>query len=222
MIRIKTMALGIAALAGVGLALACGGDDEKPKGKTPPLEVVIEGPAKADAGSRIELDGTQSTGAGALAFSWSLEAPAGSEATLDTPKTELSSFVPDVQGDFVVTLEVRDSKGRIGTATSTIVVRSFPVASAGGDQLVFLGEEVVLDGSGSKEPAGLPLHFNWLLVERPAGSKAALSGADEAIARFTPDRAGSYVVELVVDNGGQTSAPVTVEVEVTPDEPGWG
>ena len=89
---------------------------------------------------------------------------------------------------------------------------SAPVANAGPDQSVDVGTAVTLDGTGSSDPDGDPLSYNWAFVSRPSGSSASLSGASTATPTFTPDVEGDYLVELTVSdgNGGSDTDQVTV------------
>lgn len=48
--------------------------------------------------------------------------------------------------------------------------------------------------------------YAWTLVDRPEGSTSSLSSATAAAPTFTPDRAGSYLVQLIVDAGMATEA----------------
>ncbi|MBA5606248.1 hypothetical protein H3H36_12875 [Duganella sp. FT3S] len=69
-----------------------------------------------------------------------------------------------------------------------------------------LGADVVLSGAGSSDAEAGALSYAWSLQSKPADSAAVLSGPQSADARFTPDRAGSYVVRLrVTDAAGATS-----------------
>ena len=91
-----------------------------------------------------------------------------------------------------------------------------PVADAGPDRQVAVGAALLLDGSGSRDPHGLPLTYRWRVVEAPEASAAALQSGDgitPAQARLVPDVAGRYRVELVVDNGEQASPPDEVVLD---------
>ena len=58
--------------------------------------------------------------------------------------------------------------------------------------------------AASTDPEGAPLTWNWLLVSRPAGSLAALSGSGNA-AILSPDVAGSYLVGVRASDGTDNS-----------------
>lgn len=63
-----------------------------------------------------------------------------------------------------------------------------------------------LDGNKSTPPDGETLGYAWSFDSKPAGSNAHLSGADTVNPTFVPDKAGPYVVQLVVSAGGVSSS----------------
>ena len=95
-----------------------------------------------------------------------------------------------------------------------------PIADAGDDQTVPVGDLALLDGSGSYDPdENYPLTYEWQLVSRPEGSAAIISesvNADDSGASHVlieVDVNGDYVIQLVVtDSLGLASEPVTVVV----------
>lgn len=90
-----------------------------------------------------------------------------------------------------------------------------PVAAAGMDQSTLLGQVVTLDGSGSSDPDGDSLTFQWTLVSQPGGSSALLAGDQSVTPTLSPDLAGSYVIELVVSDAEFSSSPDSVTVNVS-------
>lgn len=65
-----------------------------------------------------------------------------------------------------------------------------------------LGELVTLRNS---DQGNLDVNvWQWTLVGRPLGSTATLAGSQSAVAAFTPDVPGTYMVQLDVNGGGQT------------------
>jgi hypothetical protein len=133
---------------------------------------------------------------------------------LTGPTTATPSFVADVAGDYSIQLIVTDS---LGTASSPAVVNvSFsdvaPIANAGSSQSAVVGETVSLNGSGSTDSDGEPLTYQWSVVSAPSGSKAAISTPTAEIASFVPDLPGTYVVQLIVNDGILNSLPATTEI----------
>ena len=60
---------------------------------------------------------------------------------------------------------------------------------------------------------GLPLTYAWSFVSQPSGSSATLSDPTVVHPTFTPNVAGSYVIQLIVtDAAGLSSAPATVSI----------
>ena len=98
------------------------------------------------------------------------------------------------------------------------VGNSAPVASAGPDQNVTTDALVALDGSGSTDADGDTLTYSWSFVSLPTGSTAELSDTTVVNPTFTPDLDGSYVVQLIVNDGTVDSTPDTVTVTaIDPD-----
>ena len=97
-----------------------------------------------------------------------------------------------------------------------------PVADAGQDQTLAFAGAVVLDGSGSYDPEGDDLTYTWTFDHAPEGSlmmeeDAGVSpnSSDAAVApTFVPDSVGTYVVQLIVSDGENSSAPDFVVITV--------
>lgn len=192
-------------------------------------EVTASG-SLADVYETIELDGSGSfdPDEGVLVrYFWAFDTlPIGSALTYEAlePNADISaqtSFVPDHEGTYGVTLQVFD--GQLLSESDYVqieVVRlnSVPNADAGPDRNGVTGTAINLDGSGSTDPDEDFLSYRWELELVPFGS--LLSTADIVYAstpnpRITPDVAGVYALSLVVYDGSMESAPdfVTVTVE---------
>jgi hypothetical protein len=105
-----------------------------------------------------------------------------------------------------------------GTAISS--ANSEPIANAGINQTVAVGETVSLDGTGSADPDGDLLSFQWTIQSYPNRSTAAIVDADHPNPLFTPDQLGDYVFQLVVtDSHGLSSAPATVTISTINSAP---
>ncbi len=105
--------------------------------------------------------------------------------------------------------------GGSGGAEDPVPPNNVPVARVTGDAAVFVGDAVVVDGTGSSDADGDVLSFAWTWSERPAGSAATLSGAATSRPGFTPDQPGRYVVRLTVSDGKSTSAAANLALDAT-------
>ena len=76
-----------------------------------------------------------------------------------------------------------------------------PVADAGPNQAVLVGDLVTLDGSGSLDANNDVLSYSWSLSSTPAGSSASLSNPTLVNPQFTADLAGTYTATLLVNDG---------------------
>jgi len=176
-------------------------------------------------GNTVFLDGSASfddnTATADLGYQWSITGkPVGSAATLDDPTSDMPSFVADEVGTYDVELVVTDEFGASSSA-DPVEISTFnlaPTSDAGMDQLVIIGDPVLLDGSGSTDPEGDPLAFAWAITSAPGGSLAALNGVDTGTPDFVPDLEGSYVVELTVSDPIGPGAPDEVEIMATAAE----
>lgn len=141
-----------------------------------------------EPGALVVLDGSESLArdGAPLAYAWSQLS--GPEVELVAAGDSAVAFVAPGSGaqgvSLVFRLEV--SSGPI-TASDTVSVHVSAgpepsvSAHAGVDQRVRSGAPVLLDGSGSRSSAGLPLAYSWA---QRVGPPVELAGADRAVAFF--------------------------------------
>lgn len=89
-----------------------------------------------------------------------------------------------------------------------------PLADAGLDRWVVVGETVLLDGGGSTDPDGEVAAVEWR-IEAPNGTTRAPACADCSRTWFAPDRPGVYEVTLAVtdDDGARRTDHLRVVVD---------
>lgn len=174
-------------------------------------------------GATVTLNGSTSfdPDSDPLVYRWRfVTKPAASSAVLQNSNTPLPTFVADAPGEYQVELIVSD--GALDSLPDGVVVRtlnSAPTAEAGPDKSARVGEVVVFDGSGSRDPDGDPLLYSWTIIGRPANSTAALQNPNSVSPRFVPDRKGTYTIQLVVSDGALQSLPDILTLTVINSPP---
>ena len=101
----------------------------------------------------------------------------------------------------------------------SVRVNRAPKADAGDGQTVATGTTVNLDGSESSDPDGDSLSYTWKFITVPIGSTTQLSNPTTVNPSFVLDRPGSYVVELVVNDGKLNSKPDRVTINTKNTRP---
>lgn len=86
-----------------------------------------------------------------------------------------------------------------------------PVAKAGPDQVLAQYATATFDASGSFDPDGDTISYNWT---QTSGANITLSSSTDAKPAFTASAAGSFVFTLTVSDGTLTSETDTVTITV--------
>ena len=92
-----------------------------------------------------------------------------------------------------------------------------PIANAGENQTLEVGNNVVLDGSHSTDTDGDTLQYQWQFNSKPSGSSATLIDANTVHPYFTADVAGTYTLQLIVNDGQVDSGASAVTITITDD-----
>jgi PKD repeat protein len=166
------------------------------------------GPYEGEAGTTlIQFDGSGSTDLDddVLTYSWNFGDGTLAEGSMPT-HTYVSAGTYDVT--LVVNDGQTDSDASVTTATIVEpVVNLAPAADPGGPYTGRPGQSVVFDGSGSADPNGDPLTYNWDFGDGGMGEGVETSHIYAA--------AGTYRVALVVNDGQLDSDAVTTTVDIT-------
>jgi PKD repeat protein len=173
----------------------------------------------AKVGDTVTLDGSGSTDPDGdpLTYQW-VQASGPSNAALSDSTAAKPTFVPDKSGVYRFSLYVNDGKvtglpDSVDIDVADLTGNQPPVANAGADQLVAVGQWVTLDGSGSSDPEGDPLTYAWT---QAGGASVTLSDPASPMPRFFALNAGTLTFELVVNDGRSDSAPDEVSITVNP------
>ncbi len=166
----------------------------------------------------IVLDGSNSTDfdGDILTYSWILNPPGGSSATLDNPETVNPSFILDIPGTYRADLTVDDGSAKSEIDSVNISTNNTaPVANAGIDKSIQLGETITLDGSNSSDVDGDLLTYQWSITSFPESSAVEIINPTSVAPQFVADLAGIYTVQLIVSDGVTQGEPdlVTMSTE---------
>lgn len=190
----------------------------------PDLEVTSDDDITLDGSASYDPDGDPIT------FHWSFNrVPAESVLESETAfpsnntATKTTMFRPDVPGTYIVDLFVEDALGKQSAVDSVVISVSpgeDPVANAGPDLEGIVAKPVSLDGSGSYDPLGRELSYEWALASAPANSAlSTVENASQAVTSLTPDVGGRFVVSLTVENGMSSSQPDSAYIDVSSADP---
>jgi hypothetical protein len=182
---------------------------------------------EVEVGSDVVLDGSSSSDADGdlLIYKWTFSTlPAASKASLNNADTASPDFTADVPGTYVISLIVSDGWLDSLPVYVTIKTRNrVPVAEAGNNQSVTVGSTVTLNGSSSSDPDGDMLTYKWVFTSKPGGSTASLSNPAAVNPTFTADKAGTFILTLIVNDGlvdsVADSVTITAAAQHTPSSP---
>ena len=157
-----------------------------------------------EVGSIVQLDGSGSSDPDGdmLSYRWI------TLSSLNNVRAIRPRFTATKVGRYTFTLVVND--GTLDSVSDQVKItveksNTRPIANAGPDQIVEVGSMVQLDGSGSSDPDGDVLTYQWTAPWGDTTEKKPL---------FSATKAGTYILTLLVNDGTIDSAPDQVEVRV--------
>ena len=174
-----------------------------------------------NAGEDVELQGSGSDlDNDPLTFTWAIVfKPAGSKAKLSNNNIPNPSFIPDLEGSYMFSLKVND--GQVNSLPDTVLFtmqtplpgNNKPTSDAGIDRTANIGEDVELQGLGM-DLDNDAITFIWSILSKPENSKASLSNLTAQNPKFTPDVVGFYAIQLITNDGKESSEPDAVIISV--------
>jgi len=93
-----------------------------------------------------------------------------------------------------------------------------PLADAGLDQSVRRGATVLLDATGSRDPDGEIVDYEWSIT-RPDGTARTPDCVDCPRTRFRPNATGRFAITVTVTDDDGATATDTLYVNVSPGRP---
>ncbi len=178
----------------------------------------ISGNNNVNTGSQISLLSNSNDDDGDnLSFNWTLTGPEGSTAQLASNTTANASFVPDIDGEYSLTLTVNDGKVDSLPVNQTVLaftpvpdVNDAPVPNFTMVNQAQINTEVTIDASSSTDDEDDPITYR-LRLDTPNGSTATLSATETTspLITFTPDVEGDYTVSLIASDGNQDSDEIS-------------
>lgn len=179
------------------------------------LRLPISNATLTGSGS-FDPDGTISS------YSWTQEF-GPSQASIGTPNSANTIVSRMIAGLYRFRLTARDNDGAIATNTIDVEIigsqsNQAPVANPG-NKISTTGSSVTVNGSGSYDPDGRVVSYNWKQYSGP--TNATISSARSASSTVSNLARGSYYFELEVvdDKGGVSKGYVNVAAGGTSSQP---
>ena len=155
--------------------------------------------------NNIALDGSNSSDpdGNTLTFSWEITTqPNGGDGALQNATSAAPTLSASVPGDYTVRLTVRDTGGLTSTDTVRLSLSNdAPIISIDPyEQAVLINDNLNFNASGSSDPNGHALTFEWELKSAPGTSTTPTQFSGPTVdTKF--DQGGEYILELVVSDG---------------------
>ncbi len=174
---------------------------------------------ETEIGNVIRLNGLDSydPDGSYIEYFWSIiSQPSGSDIDIMGVNLSNPSITPVIRGIYTFSLIVFDGSSYSSADEVTITVNNnlTPIANAGENMEIKVNEIINLDASGSYDPEGINLTYKWSVISKPARGIYYISDAAVIKPGFTAGDAGSYDLQLIVNDGFQDSKPDVVTITV--------
>ena len=155
-----------------------------------------------------------------LTYQWTLESiPDQSSTALSSESIRNPTLTPDTDGDYYLSLVVNDgshdSQPCLVTISASSSPNAVPVAITGFEYGVYTDTDFAINGSGSYDPDGAALTYEWSVLNSPVGSTVTITHPDAANTELRVDSDGYYSVKFVVSDGISSSRPAIVLIKAS-------
>ncbi len=182
-------------------------------------------------GTKVTLDGTKSSDADEdkLTYSWFITfKPTGSSADLTDWTSSKAGLTPDIAGDYIIKLTVKDSHGVSSTADSMKIKASKTNSAPVMEEIrfvdpyvytksdIYVGDDTDIEAIAS-DADNDPLKYTWTITKKPAASKLTTltSQTSTSYTSFTADVGGDYIIKVVANDGTANSNAESLAIYVT-------
>ena len=183
-------------------------DDREPLADYPTANAG--GPYITEAGKILQLDGSKSSDNGKIVdYIWDIYNDGTWDLVGVNPKVKFSNT-----GTYEIKLRVIDNHALYDDDVTTVTVTTSnnpPVADADGPYSGKMGEVITLDGSGSYDPDGNPLSYEW---DVNGDGKYEYTGETVSVRYYAT---GNYTITLKVSDGQYSDTDTTYVVISSPD-----
>ena len=166
----------------------------------------------------ITLDGSASTDPNGAALSWHWTLLSGPVWGFTNTSVAKPAFVAVGLATYLFQLVVNNGSFDSFPDTVQVTVRNEPPTADAGDDQLFSDAgpvaSVTLDGSGSSDPENTALSYHWKQI---GGWKVQLSDTNAVAPTFTHPWPGTYLFQLVVNDGLQDSEPDVTKIVIGPN-----
>ncbi len=178
--------------------------------------------ARVDEEVKLNASGSYDQDGGSV-VAWDWNCTSHPSLTVNSDKAEEASFTPVLPGTYVFTLAVQDDRGdwsvdedSVSVTVQEADVNVPPVAEIAGTAVVnkYVGDDVVLDGSSSRDDDGTIVQYVWNCTSHPSLN---FTGQNTTSLTFRASEPGDFVFTLAVldDNGSWSVNEDSVTVRVT-------